>query len=156
VKVRSLDSPIVHYSIGLAAEYKAQELPKERKRTGTKHAHLIKRMLTYKDPNDRSGFANVTGKDGVMRPAKLGVGPGNGDQIVWLYGRDLEGMDVNFTWAFTADAANGTGEGKPTRIRKRRSCVLSALTRTTSTIWARSWNWAWARNMNGTFSINRP
>jgi len=34
----------------------------------------------------------------VMHPAERGVGPGNGDQIVWLYGRDLEGMQVNFTW----------------------------------------------------------
>jgi hypothetical protein len=35
-----------------------------------------------------------------MRPAQFGVGPGNGDQIVWLYGRDLEKFPVNFTWGF--------------------------------------------------------
>jgi hypothetical protein len=45
-------------------------------------------------------LSNVIGKDGIMRPAKGGVGPGNGDQIVWLYGSDLEGFDVNFTWGF--------------------------------------------------------
>jgi hypothetical protein len=98
VKVRKLSNPIVHYSIGLAPEYSASALPKKRKRTGTKYAHLIKRMITYKDPNDTSGFAKVTDEKGVMHPAEMGVGPGNGDQIVWLYGRDLEGMDVNFTW----------------------------------------------------------
>jgi hypothetical protein len=98
VKVRKLSNPIVHYSIGLADEYKASAVPKERKKQGTRHAHLIKRMLTYKDPNDTSGFARVTDEKGVMHPAAAGVGPGNGDQIVWLYGRDLEGMQVNFTW----------------------------------------------------------
>jgi hypothetical protein len=35
-----------------------------------------------------------------MRPAERGVGPGNGDQIVWVYGKDLEGFEVNFTWGF--------------------------------------------------------
>jgi len=64
VKVQKLSNPIVLYSIGLAAEYRAESLPKRRKRSGTQHAHLIKRMLTYKDPNDTSGFARVTDEKG--------------------------------------------------------------------------------------------
>ncbi len=98
ITVRKLDNPIVHYSIGLSPEYKASALPKKTKTTGSRHAHLIKRMITHKDPADTSGFSKVTDERGVMHPAEMGVGPGNGDQIVWLYGRDLEGMQVNFTW----------------------------------------------------------
>lgn len=101
VRVNKLDNPIVHYSIGLGPEYKAQVLPKQPKKTGTKHAHLIKRMVTSIDPNavgSGMGYEQVRDSNGVMRPSERGVGPGNGDQIVWLYGRDLEGMDVNFTW----------------------------------------------------------
>jgi hypothetical protein len=101
VNIRRLDNPIVHYSIGLAAEYKASPLPKAAKTAGSKYGHLIKRMITRIDPDSAgsgTGFEQVTDSNGVMRPAERGVGPGNGDQIVWLYGRDLEGMDVNFTW----------------------------------------------------------
>jgi hypothetical protein len=101
VRVRKLSNPIVHYSIGLAPEYKASTVPQGPRKAGIKYAHLIKRMLTYVDPTkvgSGMGYEQVTGPDGVMRPAERGIGPGNGDQIVWLYGRDLEGMEVNFTW----------------------------------------------------------
>ena len=33
------------------------------------------------------------------------MGPGNGDSIVWLFGDDLNGFDLNFTWGFYS----GTG-----------------------------------------------
>jgi len=101
VRIGKLDNPIVHYSIGLAHEYKASALPKGIPTNGAKYGHLIKRMVTYMDPKATSsgmGYEQVTDKNGVMRPAERGIGPGNGDQIVWLYGRDLEGMKVNFTW----------------------------------------------------------
>ncbi len=101
VHVGKLNNPIVHYSIGLALEYKAATLPKGAKTTGSKYGHLIKRMVTYIDPKSSSsgmGYEQVTDNNGVMRPAERGIGPGNGDQVVWLYGRDLEGMNINFTW----------------------------------------------------------
>jgi hypothetical protein len=101
VRVRKLDNPIVHYSIGLSPEYKASPLPTASMTTGSKYGHLIKRMVTYVDPNAAgggTGFPQVTDRNGVMRPAERGIGPGNGDQVVWLYGRDLEGLNVNFTW----------------------------------------------------------
>jgi hypothetical protein len=101
IRVRKVDNPIVHYTIGLGPEYKAQALPKKTKTGGTKHGHLIKQMVTSIDPNavgSGMGYEQVRDQNGVMRPSERGVGPGNGDQIVWLYGRDLEGMDVNFTW----------------------------------------------------------
>jgi len=30
----------------------------------------------------------------------LRMGPGNADQLVWMYGSDLEGLNLNFTWGF--------------------------------------------------------
>jgi hypothetical protein len=101
VRIHRLDNPIVHYSIGLAPEYKASILPKGSSITGSKYRHLIKRMVTFVDPDSVGsgmGYEQVVDSNGVLRPSERGVGPGNGDQVVWLYGRDLEGMEVNFTW----------------------------------------------------------
>jgi hypothetical protein len=102
VNVRRVDRPIVHYTIGLAPAYKASTVPVKSKVTkGSKYNHLVKRMIT--------NFENMPGtavdrlaadKYGVVRAADMGVGPGNGDEVVWLYGNDLEGFDVNFTWGF--------------------------------------------------------
>ena len=55
------------------------------------------------DPNrvgTGMGYERVVDASGVLRPADLGIGPGNADQLVWLFGKDLEGMEVNFTWGF--------------------------------------------------------
>lgn len=102
LKVRKLDRPIVHYSIGLAPAYKASPAKvKAAASKGSKYSRLIKKMITAVDPKavgSGMGYESVIGKDGIMRPAQFGVGPGNGDQIVWLYGPDLEGFNVNFTW----------------------------------------------------------
>lgn len=107
VNVRKLDRTIVHYTIGLAADYAAEVVtPKASSPSrGTKYGRLIKKMITTMlpeagPPAAEGRMPSVIGKDGIMRPADAGVGPGNGDQIVWLYGSDLEGFDVNFTWGF--------------------------------------------------------
>ena len=106
VNIRSVDRPIAHYHIGLSGEYKAAKAPILSSVTkGSKYARFIKQMITHVEPvkeTDRSGmgYSSVIGRDGIMRPADMGVGPGNGDQLVWLYGSDLEGFNVNFTWGF--------------------------------------------------------
>lgn len=106
VTIKKIDRPIVHYNIGLGAEYKAESIPKApkmAKSTGTKHRHLIKKLMTYIDEKikgSQTDYSKVTDERGVMHPAEVGVGPGNGDQIVWLFGKDLEGMNINFTWGF--------------------------------------------------------
>ena len=106
VTVRNVERPIVHYSIGLGPDYLAESItPAVPRATGSKYGHLIKKMITAVeiDPNDTGsgmGYESVVGRDGIMRPADRGIGPGNGDQIVWLYGKDLEGFEVNFTWGF--------------------------------------------------------
>ena len=106
VTVKNIERPIVHYSIGLGPDYLAEAVtPAAPCTAGTKYGHLIKKMITTVeiDPNDTGsgmGYESVVGRDGIMRPADRGIGPGNGDQIVWLYGKDLEGFEVNFTWGF--------------------------------------------------------
>jgi hypothetical protein len=37
---------------------------------------------------------------GALIRSGLKMGPANADQIVWMYGPDLEGMNLNFTWGF--------------------------------------------------------
>jgi hypothetical protein len=98
VTVRKLDRPIVHYSIGLAAAYLAEPVSRSQPATkGSKHRHLIKKMIC----NFKSmGMEGMPSEYGVIRAAEMGVGPGNGDEVVWLYGSDIEGFNVNFTWGF--------------------------------------------------------
>ncbi len=106
VTVRRVDRPIAYYTIGLAPEYKASLLPAGSKSKGSKHAHLIKPLITRLNQQQRTmtgtsntpTYAQIMDSDGVLHPAKFGVGPGNGDDIVWLFGDNVEGMDVNFTW----------------------------------------------------------
>jgi hypothetical protein len=103
-KVRSLERPIAHYSIGLAPEYRAEAVKAADLKpavAGDRYARYVKKMVTTVDESQANGrMPSVIGRDGIMRPAEFGVGPGNGDQIVWLYGDDLEGFNVNFTWGF--------------------------------------------------------
>jgi len=99
VTVQKLDRPIVHYSIGLAADYRAEAVPKKPKTTGSKYNKYIKRMITNFDSMGRAGSDRLSADQyGVIRAAEMGVGPGNGDEVVWLYGDDLEGFNLNFTW----------------------------------------------------------
>ena len=101
VSVRKVDTPIVHYTIGLAPEYRCASLPKAAISAGLKHGHLIKPLRTMVEPkSDGSGmgYERIVDENGILRPSERGIGPGNGDQIVWLFGNNLEGMEVNFTW----------------------------------------------------------
>lgn len=104
--IRKMDRPIVHYHIGLGGEYKADIIPKgskPAKTTGSKYGHLVKKLMTYIDEKIKKSqmdYSMVTDERGIMRPSERGVGPGNGDQIVWLFGKDLEGLELNFTWGF--------------------------------------------------------
>jgi len=103
ISVRRVDRPFVHYGFGLAPEYRATTLAAKAPKTGSKHSHLVKRLVTQIDPNrvgTGMGYERVVDKDGVLRPADRGIGPGNADELVWIFGKDLEGMEVNFTWGF--------------------------------------------------------
>lgn len=102
VTVRRADMPFVHYMIGLDPQYRGEVVQSDGAPTeGSKYKHLIKRLVTTTHPSQQGsgmGYESVVDERGVMRPAERGVGPGNGDGVVWLYGEDLEGLELNFTW----------------------------------------------------------
>ncbi len=103
VTVKSLKRPIVHYTIGLADAYQAEPVsPKTASATkGDKYRKYIKKMTTNFKSMGAQGAGMAGGEQyGSIKAASMGVGPGNGDEVVWLYGEDLEGFDLNFTWGF--------------------------------------------------------
>ena len=109
ITVNKLERPIVHYTIGLAPAYSASVAAgAATPTTGEKYKSLIVPLVNKKSSvnvKDESGmgYEETMGSDGVMRPAEnsqvVKLGPGNADELVWLYGGDL-GMKVNFTWGF--------------------------------------------------------
>jgi hypothetical protein len=108
VTVKKVDKPIVHYHIGLAAGYKAESLPDKVKSGGSKYAHLVKPLGPGFEPlkmaeivKDKRLLAEFKKEHPDMDPEQAGLlGPGNADHLVWLYGKDLEGFEVNFTWGY--------------------------------------------------------
>jgi hypothetical protein len=120
--VKKVEKPIVHYTIGLAPDYKATTIAPASlppKSAGSKHAHLVKPLVTHVGGSGSGmGYEKGVDSEGVMRPTQrrqsanplidtnqVGqIGPGNADQLVWLFGPNLEGMAVNFTWGFYTQA----------------------------------------------------
>lgn len=108
VTVKKVDKPIVHYHIGLAAAYKAEALPAKATSKGSKYAHLVKPLGPGFEPlkmaammKDERLRAEFLKNNPDADPDQVGqMGPGNADHLVWLYGNDLEGFEVNFTWGF--------------------------------------------------------
>ena len=102
-KVRSLKRPIVHYTIGLADAYQAESVAVKATTPikGSKYDRFIKKMITNFESMAAGGGSSLPSraeKYGSIKAADMGVGPGNGDEVVWLYGPDLEGFNLNFTW----------------------------------------------------------
>jgi len=97
IRVRKLEMPIMHYLVGLSPEYKATTIAKKEKSTETKYAHLVKKFRSTPLPAyaERPGFMD---ERGVLHASKF-VGPGNADQLIWIYGVDLE-LDLNISWGF--------------------------------------------------------
>jgi len=66
---------------------------------GHKYDHLVKPLKPFTmsldrlTPEEQAQYEKVT--SGGMK-----VGPGNTNSLVWMYGRDLEGTEINFTWGF--------------------------------------------------------
>ncbi|MDR0817737.1 MAG: hypothetical protein LBN35_03770 [Clostridiales Family XIII bacterium] len=115
LRVLDTDKPFVHYALSLNSKYSAAASPApdmpsshsgEADDTadagadaGGKYAHLIKDFYFHFDPDDKSemGYAMAV-ENGVAHPADAGVGPGNADNLIWLFGDELEDFEVNFTW----------------------------------------------------------
>ena len=109
VRINRVGSPIVHYCISLSSDYKAGKVTPSgtAKTDGTKYRANIVRMAGNLESrmkeiaaNEGSGmgYEAVMDERGVLRPAERGIGPGNGTECVWMYGEDLMGFDINFTW----------------------------------------------------------
>jgi hypothetical protein len=66
---------------------------------GHKYDHLVKPLKPFSTlinnltPEERAQYEKAT--LGGMK-----VGPGNAKDLVWMYGKDLEGLELNFTWGF--------------------------------------------------------
>jgi hypothetical protein len=126
---------IAHYHFGLSGEYQAETIPESarprRKTTGQKYAHLLKPLRTYMpwaqrrqmdqantDPayearmeaaakkRSKTGatYQELTDGTGVIFGRDV-MGPGNSDQLIWLFGQDIQNFELNFTWGFFS----GTG-----------------------------------------------
>ncbi len=142
VRVRRIGfKAIAHYHFGLAPAYEAEIIPetaRPRKTQGQKYAHLLKPLRTYLSTEARRamahtatdagyqarmeavaqysktgmGYEALADATGVLRPRDV-MGPGNADQLVWLFGQDLQGFNLNFTWGFYSGTGlwHRSGEG---------------------------------------------
>jgi hypothetical protein len=129
VAVREVyDKPLVHYVLGLAPEYEAEAIPASARPVspsqGEKYAHLLKPLKCSGEPGRTSEGAYADSGSGTMVNPKTGlpyespidyegvmhdrwhIGPGDADHIIWVFGKDIEGFNVNFTWGFW----NGCGK----------------------------------------------
>jgi hypothetical protein len=74
--------------------------PSKPRSTGRKYAHLVRPLKS----ETMIGAGGILPETVARREEKvrqeLKMGPGNADQLVWMYGKDLEGMDLNFAWGY--------------------------------------------------------
>lgn len=112
VTVSKIERPPVHYTIGLAPAYSAERVPtadcNPSASVGPKYAHLIKPLDTFMSPaamadavKDPDAMKAVMAANPHFKPEQVGqIGPANADALVWLYGDQVEGLEVNFTWGY--------------------------------------------------------
>jgi hypothetical protein len=50
--------------------------------------------------SSRSGEERQTAPEGTDNNHRMIPGPGNADHLAWMYGKDLEGLEVNINWGF--------------------------------------------------------
>jgi len=110
IQITEVARPFVHYALSLSPSYEAEiaastdtvtppSAELNAQSDGT-YAHLFKDFVFGQSTDDKSemGYAMAVDAQGVAHPADAGVGPGNADNLLWLFGDELEGFDVNFTW----------------------------------------------------------
>jgi hypothetical protein len=111
VKVRSIEQPVVHYTIGLAPEYKGTSVTQgllSSVSKGSKYTRLMKPLNTYMSPasmrdvmKDPEAMKKIMAANPHFNPEQVGlIGPGNADSLIWLYGDQVENAEVNFTWGY--------------------------------------------------------
>lgn len=121
IKVRRLYKPFAHYTISLAPEYKASVVKTDDKAAisdGKKYAHLVKKMITHVDPEligTGMGYELCTDERGVMKSSLAPhgmLGPGNSDELIWMFGKDLERFELNFLWGHYSKAGKWHRDGE--------------------------------------------
>ena len=125
VRIKNVARPFVHFAIGTGGggEYQAEVIPASELLPtvpGNKYAHLIKELKVnpenfMNDPDmnpeklakdmeaagmkgSGMGYEALHDGSGIMRGAHKIMGPGNAQQMVWLFGSDIEGFNLNFSW----------------------------------------------------------
>jgi hypothetical protein len=125
VKVTNVRRPFAHFVMSLDPVYSAMKIPASSLKApvpGSRKYNGYARIFAWGvDPTtgmpyhtgtdasqrdklksqDGSGMGYTTYCDnrGVMHPRNKGeMGPGNADNMVWLYGDELQGFDLNFLW----------------------------------------------------------
>ncbi|MCJ7605331.1 MAG: hypothetical protein MUO19_04760 [Dehalococcoidales bacterium] len=79
--------------------------PTESGSTG-KYAHLVKPLksgiVTERGKFNSSRFTpeEQARREQRGKSNEMILGPGNADHLAWMYGKDLEGLDVNMDWGF--------------------------------------------------------
>lgn len=76
--------------------------------TAGRHARLVKPLkaglITERGKFNPSRFTpeQLAQREEMQKKTGFKQGPGNADQMTWMYGRDLEGFDVNIAWGFAS------------------------------------------------------
>lgn len=111
VKVTNVRRPFAHFVLTLDPVYSAAEIPVSALKPpvpGEKYkdySHIFSnRQVDKAKANDGSGmgYSFVLDERGISHPQeRVGpgrMGPGNADSLIWLYGDDLMGFELNFLW----------------------------------------------------------
>ncbi|NLT39665.1 MAG: hypothetical protein GXX89_04295 [Clostridiales bacterium] len=116
VRVKKVDRPFAHFVMSLDPEYTFMHIPPEQLKEpvpGRKYEGFARIFAWGVDPKtgrplhsggaDKSqdgsgmGYVNFVDERGVMHPRNHGeLGPGNADNMVWLYGDELQNFNLNF------------------------------------------------------------
>lgn len=118
VTVENIDQPIAHYHVGLAPDYEAEEVEIDSVSSGgSKYGHLIKDLKNHVDDEFKRimpGLADFVDDRGVLHAREVDfLGPGNADELLWMFGKDLEGMDVNLPWGYYSEPGLWSRDGEP-------------------------------------------
>jgi hypothetical protein len=123
ITVSNFDHAFAFYNIYLTPEYSAIEIPSSELKDpvpGSKKYDGYARLYAWEfdengeilhdggaidyDSKDNSGmgYSKAVDKRGVMHPLENcgpgGMGPGNADELLWVFGDQLQGFELNALW----------------------------------------------------------
>ena len=119
VTVSDLVRPFAFYPIYLAAEYAAIEIPSSELKDpapGEKYKGFARRYAWAVDDKGEilhdggaidydgsgMGYTKLADERGVMHPLENagpdGMGPGNADELLWVFGDQMQGFELNTLW----------------------------------------------------------